>query len=146
MAGLGVGHLAGPGFRPGDLARAVGLSASTQARGYALSRIAAGAGLLAAPALVGRLWVGSVADEPGGQAVLQALGVRDLLMGVVMLHTADAELGPSWARTCALADAVDGAATFVARRSLPATSWAATALATAGAATGLVVARGLAGA
>jgi hypothetical protein len=117
------------------------------ARAYGAGRLALGAGLLVAPGLLGRPWLGATASEPAGQVALRALGARDLIMGGIALHTVDhPEVGPRWQRTCAAADAVDALATVVARRSLPPVGSAlVAALATAGAATGVGVGRALAG-
>jgi len=70
--------------------------------------------------------------------VLRALGVRDLVLGGIALHTLDhPEVAPRWQRTCAAVDAVDFAATAAARRSLPPFGSAfVMAMAAGGAATG----------
>ena len=96
------------------------MTAREVARGYGAGRVALGAGLLVAPRLLGRPWLGRTATEPAGQVVLRALGARDLIIGAIALHTVDhPDVGPRWQRTCAAADAVDALATLVARRSLP---------------------------
>jgi hypothetical protein len=117
------------------------------ARAYGAGRVALGAGLLAAPRLLGRPWVGSVANGPAGQLPLRALGAREIIIGAIALHTIDhPEVGPRWQRTCAIADAVDALATLAARPALPPLGSAlVVAMAAGGAATGLGVARALAG-
>ena len=86
-------------------------------RAIAVGRVATGAGLLLAPKLT-RAWIGDLG--PGAEVVARALGVRDLVMGGITLHTIDhPQVGPRWVATCAVADAVDGAATLAARRALP---------------------------
>ena len=91
------------------------------ARALGLGRVAIGAMLLVAPARAGRPWLGDVADAPGGVVALRALGIRDLILGAIALHTADhPQVGPRWQRTLAIADGVDFAATLAARSSLPA--------------------------
>jgi hypothetical protein len=90
------------------------------ARAYAAGRVAIGVVALLAPRLVGRVWLGAVGGTPGGGAVMRALGVRDLVLGGIALHTVDhPDVAPRWQRTCAAVDAVDFAATAVARDALP---------------------------
>jgi hypothetical protein len=87
-------------------------------RAIAAGRIAAGVALLAAPGRTSRGWVGDLG--PGGEALTRCLGIRDLVLGGIALHTVGhPQIGPRWVATCALADAVDGVASFAARRSLP---------------------------
>jgi hypothetical protein len=114
------------------------MDALTVARGYALGRAALGAGLVAAPGLLGRPWVGPAADDAGGQVALRGLGVRDLVLGGISLHVVtNPQAGPRWMAMCAAADAVDLGATIAARRRLPASALGVAALAAAGAATGI---------
>jgi hypothetical protein len=113
------------------------MDALTVARGYALGRVALGAGLMAAPAALGRPWIGPAADDPGGQVALRGLGVRDLVLGAISLHVAtNPQAGPRWMAMCAAADAVDLGATLAVRRRLPATALGVAAIAAAGAVTG----------
>jgi hypothetical protein len=123
------------------------VTARDVARAYGAGRVALGTGLLVAPGLLGRPWLGRTAAQPGGQVALRALGARDLIIGGIALHTVDhPEVGPRWQRTCAAVDAVDAVATVLARRSLPPVGSAlVAALATAGAATGVGVGRALGG-
>jgi len=87
-------------------------------RAIAAGRIGAGLALLLAPGRVSRAWVGDLG--PGALALSRAVGIRDLVMGAITLHTIDhPQVGPRWVATCALADAVDGAASLAARRALP---------------------------
>jgi hypothetical protein len=89
-------------------------------RAIAAGRIAAGLGMLLAPRAIARAWVGDLG--PGGEALTRAVGIRDLVMGGIVLHTVDhPQIGPRWVATCAIADAVDGAASVAARRALPST-------------------------
>jgi hypothetical protein len=88
-------------------------------RAIAAGRIAAGLALLLAPGRTSRAWVGD--HGPAGEVLTRCVGIRDLVMGGIALHTVDhPQVGPRWVATCALADAVDGLASFAARRSLPA--------------------------
>ncbi|HSD80028.1 MAG TPA: hypothetical protein VLB47_05185 [Solirubrobacteraceae bacterium] len=122
------------------------MTALDAARGIALGRVALGAGLLLAPARLGRPWIGAVADRPAAQVALRGLGARDVLLGGIALHLAGR--GPAGARAvmaCAAADAADAAATLAARRSLPPLGAAAVvALAGGGAVAGLAAGRALA--
>jgi hypothetical protein len=98
----------------------VKVSPLTAARGIAVGRLAFGAAMLAAPGTATRGWIGAVADEPGGQAAVRALGIRDAILGAITLHTlSHPEVGPRWVAMCGLADSVDFAATYVSRQSLP---------------------------
>jgi hypothetical protein len=108
------------------------------ARVYAAGRVAIGAVALLAPRAVGRAWLGAAGATPAGGVAMRALGVRDLVLGGIALHTVDhPEVAPRWQRTCAAVDAVDFAATAAARRSLPPVGSALVmAMAAGGAATG----------
>jgi hypothetical protein len=87
-------------------------------RAIAAGRVATGLGLLLAPRPLSRAWIGDLG--PGAEAVTRALGARDLVMGAITLHTiSHPQVGPRWVATCALTDAVDGAATWAARAALP---------------------------
>jgi hypothetical protein len=122
------------------------VSPKAVARLYALGRAGIGAGVLVAPAALGRPWIGAAADKPGAQIAMRALGVRDVILGGISLHVLDR--GPVAARAaqaCAVADLVDGAATLASARSLPATAYGVVALAFAGAATGFALSRALSG-
>lgn len=92
--------------------------ALTAGRAIAGGRALTGLGLLLAPGRTSRAWVGD--HGPAGEALTRCVGIRDLVMGVVTLHTVDhPQVGPRWVATCALADAVDSAACYAARRALP---------------------------
>ena len=58
------------------------------ARVLGAGRVVLGAGLVVAPAALGRPWIGAAADTPGGQVALRGLGVRDVLLGSIALHLA----------------------------------------------------------
>jgi hypothetical protein len=122
------------------------VNALDAARGLALGRVVLGAGLLLVPSRLGRPWVGAVADRPGAQVALRALGARDLLLGGIVLHLAGR--GPAGGRAlqaCAVADAVDAGATLAALRELPPLGAAGVAALAAGAAAAeIAVARKLA--
>lgn len=118
------------------------------ARSLALGRVAVGASLMLFPKLAGRGWLGDAVDAPGGQVAIRALGIRDLIMGGIVLHTVDHEdVGPRWVATCALADGVDLLATLAVRERLPRFTGTllSPAIAAGAAAAGLAFARGLKG-
>ena len=90
------------------------------ARVLGAGRAVLGAGLLVAPAALGRPWIGAAADTPGAQVALRGLGVRDLVLGGIALHLAPHGRRAAAPPTrCALSDAVDFGATLAARRALP---------------------------
>jgi hypothetical protein len=108
------------------------VSARDAARAIAAGRVLVGAAFLVAPGLAGRGWIGDDAERPGVQAIFRALGIRDLILGLLTLHVVDRPgIGPRTVATCAAADAVDFGATLAARESLPGKA-AAGALAVAG--------------
>ena len=100
------------------------------AQQLAAGRIVVGLGLLVAPRLVGRAWIGDDADRPGATVFARALGIRDLLLGAFALRSPI----PHVVGACAAADAVDLVATLARRDDLPATAVAGT-VAVAGGAT-----------
>jgi hypothetical protein len=108
------------------------------ARVYGAGRVAIGAALVVAPSLLGRIWLGAPAATPAGAVALRALGVRDVVLGGIAVHTLDhPDVAPRWQRTCAAVDAFDLVATVAARRSLPPVGSALViGIAAAGAATG----------
>lgn len=84
-------------------------------RALAISRIAIGAALILAPRRVLALWLGSRAATPEMSVVGRGLGIRDAILGGMLLHTLDhPQVARRWTATCGVADAVDGAATFAA--------------------------------
>jgi hypothetical protein len=96
------------------------VNAVNVARGLAVGRVAIGAALVVAPKLATG-WVGPDGERDSAAVLSRALGVRDMVMGLLALHTAaHPQVGPRWQRTLAGCDAVDLGATLLARRSLPA--------------------------
>ena len=105
------------------------------ARVLALGRAAFGAALLLVPERVGKGWLGDYAERPAVQALVRSIGVRDVVLGMIALHTLDhPEVGPRWQATCAVVDIVDLLATGAARSDLPAAGVAGTAVVAGGAA------------
>ena len=96
------------------------MTARDGARALAAGRVVAGAALLAAPTLAGRGWIGRDAGRAGPRVFARGLGVRDLVLAGIALHTVDnPQVGPRWVATCAAVDAVDCLVTIAARRELP---------------------------
>src|SRR4051812_49990914 len=89
------------------------------ARGLALNRISFGAGLILAPRLYGRTWIGSEgADDDRAKVLARALGARDLALGaggLLALRDGDTERARRWFAAQAVSDAVDFIATVPAR-------------------------------
>ena len=95
------------------------MTARDAARALAGGRVLAGVGLMAAPAL-SRVWLGESARRPAVQAVLRAMGVRDLVLGALTLHVVDHPgAGYRTVATAAACDVVDCAAFLAARDQLP---------------------------
>lgn len=96
------------------------MRARNAVRALAAGRVAFGVAFLAAPALTGRGWIGDDAERPGTQVMIRALGIRDLILGMLTLHVAHRPgVGYRTVATCAAADLVDFGATFAAREHLP---------------------------
>ena len=105
------------------------------ARGLAIGRAAFGVALLIMPEKVAKGWLGEYAERPAVHALVRSIGVRDLVLGMIALHTVDhPDVGPRWLATCAVVDSVDLVATVAARSDLPKAGVAGTALVAGGAA------------
>lgn len=105
------------------------------ARTLAIGRAAFGAALLIVPGKVAKGWLGEHAERPAVQALARSIGIRDLVLGMIALHTVDhPDVGPRWLATCAVVDSVDLVATVAARSDLPKAGVAGTALVAGGAA------------
>lgn len=91
------------------------------ARALAGGRITIGAALLATPRLSLRMWIGRDAAAPAVAAVGRALGIREVVLGAMLLHTIDRpQVAQRWLRAVAACDALDLVATLAAWRALPA--------------------------
>lgn len=101
------------------------MTGSDAARWIARGRVAIGVVLVAAPAVVGHGWIGDDADRPPVQAILRAVGIRDLILGALTLHVIDRPgVGSRTVATCAVADVVDAGAILAARDSLDGSKFA----------------------
>jgi len=80
------------------------------ARGQAVNRVAIGAGLVLAPGVLARVWIGDWAKDDRAKVLARSLGVRDLALGAAGV-LAVREENREWIRRTfaaqALADAVD---------------------------------------
>jgi hypothetical protein len=89
------------------------------ARGLAINRISFGAGLILAPGLYARTWVGTdAAHEDTTKLLARALGARDLALGaggLLALRAGDASRTRRWFAAQGVTDAVDLLATLAAR-------------------------------
>jgi hypothetical protein len=121
------------------------LNAKAGARVLAVGRVALGAALLLAPRHAATRWVGEHIEHPAVRALVRSIGVRDVVLGMIALHTVEhPEVGPRWQATCATVDGVDLLATGAARGDLPAAGVAGTAALAGGAAVaGLYISRAL---
>lgn len=96
------------------------MNARQGARVLAIGRVAFGAGLVLAPGRLGAGWLGDLAERAAVRSVLRGLGVRDVVIGMIAMHTLEnPQVGPRWQRTCAACDAVDALAAVFAARDLP---------------------------
>lgn len=92
----------------------------TVATVHAAGRAVVGAALSAAPRVATAGWIGTDAARGPVTVVARALGVRDAVMGLGVLHTlADPDAAKPWIAACLVADAVDLAATLAVRDDLP---------------------------
>jgi hypothetical protein len=89
------------------------------ARGLAINRISFGIGMVLAPQLYARAWVGAdAAGEDTTKVLARALGARDLVLGaggLLALRAGDVERARRWFAAQGVTDAVDLLATIGAR-------------------------------
>jgi hypothetical protein len=100
---------------------ALPISPEVGARVLAIGRVGIGAALLLRPRKAGRPWVGrKAARQRGTQALLRSVGARDIVLGMIALHTLkNPQIGPRWTKTCATLDAIDAVVTLAAIGDLP---------------------------
>jgi hypothetical protein len=105
------------------------------ARALAIGRAVFGAALLVVPGKVAKGWLGEYAERPAVHALVRSIGVRDVVLGMIALHTIEhPEIGLRWQATCAVVDSVDLLATGAAYADLPLSGVAGTGLVAGGAA------------
>ncbi len=87
----------------------------TTAAGYALTRVLYGAALVAAPARVGKPWVGKGARRQAAGIALRGLGARDAVLAAGVVAGATGAWDPRpWLVACAVGDVADLSATLAA--------------------------------
>lgn len=96
------------------------MDARDVAKSNGIGRIAVGAGLMLAPGLAARAWIGDDARLPGAKVMTAAMGARDVALGIGLIVALESD-GPArgWLEGAALADVVDFAATVAAGSALP---------------------------
>ena len=105
------------------------------ARALAAGRIVFGVAALVAPRLSAAAWVGPVGLWKSATPLTRALGARDVLLGMMALHTLDRpEVARRWQLSLAACDAVDGLSTLAVRDKLSRRSVAAVSVVAFGAA------------
>jgi hypothetical protein len=87
------------------------------ARYLALSRIAIGAALLAAPGRAGERWIGPTAHDPAAKMMIRGLGIRDLALGAGAYQAlaSGGQVRP-WLQGAVASDAIDAAAAVIGLR------------------------------
>src|SRR4051812_1343547 len=96
------------------------MDARGAAKLIALGRVGIGAALVAAPSVVNQRWIGPTGLRPEVGALGRAVGIRDVILGGLALHTLDhPQVGPRMIATCAVADLVDLGGVVAARRHIP---------------------------
>jgi hypothetical protein len=93
----------------------------SHARNAAYARVGVGAMMLLFPGVAAGGWIGPSGRAPAVKALVRALGVRDLLLGIGTALAADGPVEDlrRWVRYCLTADGVDAAATVLASRHIP---------------------------
>jgi len=97
------------------------VNARLAAQVLAGARVTAGLALLVAPKPVLTRWVGpALGGRPAVQSLARSMGARDLVMGMIAMHTLDhPQVGPRWQLTCGAIDLTDALAALAARSDLP---------------------------
>lgn len=97
------------------------MNARLAAQVLAGARVTAGLALLVAPKPVLTRWVGpALGGRPAVHSLARSMGARDLVMGMIAMHTLDhPQVGPRWQLTCGAIDLTDALAALAARSDLP---------------------------
>src|SRR5918911_635633 len=78
------------------------------ARGVAIGRIVFGVGFVTMPGWTGRVWIGRDADRPRVKLLTQAIGARDLTMGLgALLAISNGGPARGWFEAISLTDVFD---------------------------------------
>ena len=97
----------------------------TVATVFSAARVGYGSGLVVAPGLFARLWIGRGARDPSTQLMARGLGIRDVVLGgggLLAMRRSDIGRVRWWFAAQAVSDTVDGFATLAARSALPQTA------------------------
>lgn len=96
------------------------MDSATVTRALATTRLAIGAGMVLAPQITARMWIGPSADADPTRLMARAAGARDvgLALGTIDSLSRPGHSRP-WLGAAVLADSVDALATLAARRALP---------------------------
>ncbi|HEX8074249.1 MAG TPA: hypothetical protein VF545_04650 [Thermoleophilaceae bacterium] len=90
------------------------------ANNLATGRIVFGIAFMAAPALTGRVWIGSDAQLAGPRVLTQAIGARDLTMGLgALIAMRRGKPVRGWFEAISLTDALDFACALAAGDRIP---------------------------
>jgi hypothetical protein len=109
------------------------VDAKQMARAVVGGRIVFGAAFIALPGLTGRVWIGRDAQRPAVKVLTQAIGARDLTMGLgALIAMGRGKPARGWFEAISLTDALDFTCGLAAGDRIPAGSRAAV-LALAGA-------------
>ena len=96
------------------------------ARNVAAARILFGVAFIAVPGLTGRVWIGRDAERPGVKLLTQAIGARDLTMGLgALLAMSAGRPARGWFEAISITDALDFACGLLAGDRIPPASRAA---------------------
>jgi hypothetical protein len=96
------------------------------AQGVAAGRIVFGLGFMAMPGWTGRVWIGSDASRPAVRLLTQAIGARDLTMGLgALIAMRRGKPARGWMEAISLTDALDFTCGLLAKDVLPPSSRAA---------------------
>ncbi|MBV9213355.1 MAG: hypothetical protein JOZ25_06880 [Actinobacteria bacterium] len=114
------------------------------AQGVGAARIAFGLAFIAMPGWTGRIWIGRDSHRPAVKVLTQAIGARDLLMGIGTLMAMRRGRARGWLEAVSLTDALDFTCAVLAGDRIPPASRAAViALAGGSAAQAAIAARGV---
>ena len=90
------------------------------ARNMGIARVAFGLAFMLLPGLTGRIWIGRDATRDGPRILTQAVGARDLVMGLGVLGAMGNDRPVrGWLQMIALTDALDFVAALLSRDRLP---------------------------
>jgi hypothetical protein len=96
------------------------------ARTVAGARIVFGIGFMAMPGFSGRVWIGRDAERPAVKVMMQAIGARDLTMGLgAMIAMRRGTPARGWFEAISLTDVLDFACGLAAGDRIPPASRAA---------------------